>query len=72
MNGGAEIVQRAREEQYDLIILPLPSESPSNPLSELDARSRYIIQYAHCRVFGVHPGYSARGRGRDAERGEVK
>jgi len=48
---GPEIVQRAREEQYDLIILQLQSESPSNPLGELDARAKYILQYAHCRVF---------------------
>jgi amino acid transporter/nucleotide-binding universal stress UspA family protein len=48
---GPEIVQRAREEQYDLIVLPLPGESQSNPLRELDARAKYILQYAHCRVF---------------------
>ncbi len=48
---GPEIVQRAREEQYDLIILPLPNESPSNPLGDLDARAKYILQNAHCRIF---------------------
>ncbi len=47
---GPEIVHRAREDQFDLIILPLPTESPSNPLGELDERARYILQYAHCRV----------------------
>ena len=41
----------AREEQYDLIILPMPAESPSNPLGDLDARAKYILHYAHCRVF---------------------
>jgi amino acid transporter len=48
---GVEIVQAAREQEYDLIILPLPFESPGNPLGDLDARSRYILQHAHCRVF---------------------
>jgi hypothetical protein len=48
---GPEIVRAASEAQYDLIILPLPAESPGNPLGDLDARSRYILQHAHCRVF---------------------
>jgi amino acid transporter len=48
---GPEIVRAASEEQYDLIILPLPAESPGNPLGDLDARSQYILQHAHCRVF---------------------
>jgi hypothetical protein len=47
---GAEIVQRAREAQYDLIILPLPAESPSDPLGHLDERWRYVMRHAHCRV----------------------
>jgi amino acid transporter len=46
-----EIVRRAREDQYDLIILPLPMESPGNPVGELDPRALYILQHAHCRVF---------------------
>jgi nucleotide-binding universal stress UspA family protein len=48
---GPEIVERARKEQYDLIVLHVPPESPSNPLGKLDERSRYIAQHAHCRVF---------------------
>jgi hypothetical protein len=48
---GPEIVRIAREEQYDLIVLPLPSESPANPLAQVDARTQYIVQHAHCRVF---------------------
>jgi hypothetical protein len=48
---GPEIVTRAREAQYDVIILPLPAESPANPLGQLDERDRYIISHAHCRVF---------------------
>jgi nucleotide-binding universal stress UspA family protein len=48
---GAEIVRVAREEQYDLIVLALPNESPSNPLGQLDERTRHIVHHAHCRVF---------------------
>jgi amino acid transporter/nucleotide-binding universal stress UspA family protein len=48
---GPAVVGLARERQYDLIIVPLPAESPSNPLGQLDERLRYIIQHAHCRVF---------------------
>jgi amino acid transporter/nucleotide-binding universal stress UspA family protein len=47
---GAEIVRIAGEGQYDLIILPLPAESPSDPIGALDARSRYVLRHAHCRV----------------------
>jgi hypothetical protein len=47
---GPEIVELAGRELYDLIILPLPAESPSDPLGHLDARGRYIVQHAHCRV----------------------
>ncbi len=50
---GPAIVQRAREDQYDLIILALPAESPTDPLGRLDERSRYIARHAHCRVFLV-------------------
>jgi nucleotide-binding universal stress UspA family protein len=49
--GGAQIVKLAREGQYDLIVLPLPAESPSNPLGHLDANFTYVVQHAHCRVF---------------------
>lgn len=48
---GAAIVERARADQYDLIVVPLSTESPTNPLGSLDARSDYIIRHAHCRVF---------------------
>jgi hypothetical protein len=48
---GPEIVRVAREEQYDLIVLALPTESASNPLGHLDARTKYIAHHAHCRVF---------------------
>ncbi|HEY7428761.1 MAG TPA: APC family permease, partial [Gemmataceae bacterium] len=53
---GQAIVDRASRDQYDLIILPLSDESPSNPLDTLDERSRFIVRHAHCRVFlATHP-----------------
>jgi hypothetical protein len=50
---GPAIVELASSELYDLIILPLPHESPSDPLGHLDARGRFIVQNAHCRVMLV-------------------
>jgi amino acid transporter/nucleotide-binding universal stress UspA family protein len=47
---GPTVVLRARQDQYDLIILPLAAESASDPLGMLDERSRYIVRHAHCRV----------------------
>jgi amino acid transporter/nucleotide-binding universal stress UspA family protein len=47
---GPSIVSRAREDQYDAIIIALPPESPIDPLGHLDERSRYIARHAHCRV----------------------
>jgi nucleotide-binding universal stress UspA family protein len=47
---GEEVVRLARENQIDLIILPLPAESSTDPLGALDGRFRYIVQHAHCRV----------------------
>jgi amino acid transporter/nucleotide-binding universal stress UspA family protein len=47
---GPTVVSKAREDQYDLIILPLPAETPNDPLGHLDERSRYIVRHAHCRV----------------------
>ncbi len=47
---GKEIVTRARELQFDLIVLSLPPESPVDPLGQLDERARYIVRNAHCRV----------------------
>jgi nucleotide-binding universal stress UspA family protein len=53
---GRAIVDRASRDQYDLIILPMSEEAPNDPLGTLDARARYIIQHAHCRVFlATHP-----------------
>jgi amino acid transporter len=50
---GPGIVELARTELYDLIILPLPADSPSDPLGHLDARGQYIVRHAHCRVMLV-------------------
>jgi amino acid transporter/nucleotide-binding universal stress UspA family protein len=47
---GPEIVQKARQDQIDLIIIPIPPEGPTNPLGQLDRRSLYIVAHAHCRV----------------------
>jgi hypothetical protein len=50
---GPEIVELAKKELYDLIVLPLPAESPTDPLGHLDARGQYIVRHAHCRVMLV-------------------
>lgn len=47
----AEIVRLAHQDQYDLIILPLPGEMSTRPGTPLDSRSGYILRHAHCRVF---------------------
>jgi amino acid transporter/nucleotide-binding universal stress UspA family protein len=52
---GPEIVRLARAGQYDLIILPLPSEPPAGQIQPLDDRSGYIMRHAHCRVFLASP-----------------
>jgi amino acid transporter len=51
--GGPEVVELARAELYDLVIIPLPAESPSDPLGHLDERGKYIVRNAHCRVMLV-------------------
>jgi amino acid transporter len=48
---GPAIVELARKELYDLIVLPLPAESATNPLGQLGPRGAHIVQHAHCRVF---------------------
>jgi amino acid transporter/nucleotide-binding universal stress UspA family protein len=47
---GPSIVNRARQDQYDLIIVPLPVETPSDVIAVLDERAKYLIRHAHCRV----------------------
>jgi amino acid transporter/nucleotide-binding universal stress UspA family protein len=50
---GPEIVALAEADLYDLIIIPLPGETPLDPLGHLDERSTYIVRNAHCRVMLV-------------------
>jgi hypothetical protein len=50
---GPAIVELARSELYDVIIVPLPAETPSDPLGHLDERGKYIARHAHCRVMMV-------------------
>jgi amino acid transporter len=50
---GPAIVELARSELYDVIILPLPAETPSDPLGHLDERGKFIARHAHCRVMMV-------------------
>jgi amino acid transporter len=50
---GPSIVELAGTELYDLIILPLPAETPVDPLGHLDERGKYIARHAHCRVMMV-------------------
>jgi amino acid transporter len=50
-DSGAELVRQAQEGQYDLIILPLPSEIQTNSAADFDARTRHVLGHAHCRVF---------------------
>jgi amino acid transporter len=48
---GPAIVERLRQDQYDLVILPLSDESPSSLVGSIDERTKYILRHAHCRVF---------------------
>ncbi len=48
---GPAIVERLRQDQYDLVILPLPEDSSSNLSGALDDRARYVLKNSHCRVF---------------------
>jgi hypothetical protein len=47
---GATIVELAKKELYDLIVLPLPPESSIDPVGRLDERGRFVARHAHCRV----------------------
>ncbi len=47
---GPGIVAKAREGLYDLIILPMSPELPSDSTKGLDERTRYILRHAHSRV----------------------
>jgi amino acid transporter/nucleotide-binding universal stress UspA family protein len=48
---GEEIVRAAKEGQYDLIVLGLPTEPPPGQSGRLDARAQFVMDHAHCRVF---------------------
>jgi amino acid transporter/nucleotide-binding universal stress UspA family protein len=48
---GEEVVRLAKEGQYDLIIVGLPAEPPAGQEGRVDARARYVMDRAHCRVF---------------------
>jgi amino acid transporter len=48
---GPTIVEKLRQDQYDLVILPLSDESPSSLVGAIDERTKYILRHAHCRVF---------------------
>ncbi|MGL4554665.1 MAG: APC family permease, partial [Gemmataceae bacterium] len=50
---GPEVVALAKQELYDVIIVPLTAESPNDPLGHLDARGQYVVRNAHCRVMLV-------------------
>jgi hypothetical protein len=48
---GPAIVQRLRQDQYDLVIVPQGDESSPNLAAIVDERDQYILRHAHCRVF---------------------
>jgi amino acid transporter/nucleotide-binding universal stress UspA family protein len=48
---GPQIVQLAKKDKYDVIIVPLSEESPGGPGQFLDETTQYILRHAHCRVF---------------------
>jgi amino acid transporter/nucleotide-binding universal stress UspA family protein len=48
---GAEVVRLAREEQFDLVILPLPAELPAAPSLPLNDWVQFILHHVHCPVF---------------------
>ena len=48
---GPEVVRLAREQAYDLIVLPLAAERPGESPRPWDAPTDYVLRHAHCRVF---------------------
>ncbi len=48
---GPAVVEKLRQDQYDLVILPLSDESTSSLAGAIDERAKYIVRHAHCRVF---------------------
>ncbi len=52
---GAEVVRIARENNYDLIVLPLTPEHKGENGELLDRPSNEVLRNAHCRVFLAVP-----------------
>jgi len=50
-SSGEEIVRVAKEGQYDLLVVGLPTEPTAGQNGRVDARARYVMDRAHCRVF---------------------
>jgi hypothetical protein len=50
-----EIVRLAREGEFDLLILALPSELPAGPTLPLDELTTFILHQAPCRVCLIAP-----------------
>jgi amino acid transporter/nucleotide-binding universal stress UspA family protein len=50
-SGGEEIVRVAKEGQYDLIVLGVPTEPLPSQSGRVDDRARFVMDRAHCRVF---------------------
>jgi hypothetical protein len=48
---GEEIVRAAKDGQYDLIVLGLPTEPPAGQVGRVDPRANFVMERAHCRVF---------------------
>jgi nucleotide-binding universal stress UspA family protein len=51
----AEVVRLARDNQTDLIVLPLTQEASANETMPLDALTVTVLRQAHCRVFLAAP-----------------
>jgi amino acid transporter len=52
----AEVVRLARDNQDDLIILPLPEERPAGPTQRWwDDGIQYVLDHAHCKVLLAAP-----------------
>ena len=47
----AEVVRIAREDGYNLIVLPLPSERLGEGVYPWDPAIEHVLRQAHCRVF---------------------
>jgi amino acid transporter len=54
-DAGPEIVRLARENDFNLIVLSLPPDSPAGRTKPPDDRTAYILSHAHCRVFVTAP-----------------